>query len=272
MTKLILEIFGDFHPLMVHFPIGLFGLIAISLLFSKLRKLELPMNYFRLVNYLCLASLMLAIALGIASENSRSFYGNDAILLERHELLGFVTLAFFSLACFFLYRSNQKHIYYNWYVVFFVISFAFLTIGGHFGSIIVHGEVKLIKLFSPEPDKIPIKTPVKDIIDQEALPETKVSKIDFGSQIKPILEENCFKCHGEKKQKGDLRLDTNDFKEVIEPFKPEKSKLFELISLPADHEDIMPPEDGPLSKEKINLIENWIKQGAEATPLLNENK
>jgi mono/diheme cytochrome c family protein len=95
-------------------------------------------------------------------------------------------------------------------------------------------------------------------------------KIDFTQQIRPILQKSCVECHGPDKQKGKLRLDTREaaFKggaegAVIKPSKPEESELFKRITLPADHDDRMPSEGDPLTKEQIDLIREWINQGAE---------
>lgn len=56
------------------------------------------------------------------------------------------------------------------------------------------------------------------------------------------------------------------------PFKPEKSKLYQLITLSDNDEDIMPPKDGPLPKALIEKINNWIIQGAETPIILEEVK
>jgi len=102
--------------------------------------------------------------------------------------------------------------------------------------------------------------------------------VDFEKTILPILEEKCMSCHRAeyktpegrtKKPKGDLRLD--DAKALMEggesgkavvAGKPDESKLFELISLDAEHDDVMPPKDGPLPKEDIAAIKKWIEEGA----------
>src|SRR5438105_13966648 len=77
-----------------------------------------------------------------------------------------------------------------------------------------------------------------------------VKSIDFNRDIRPILSENCYQCHGpdKNKRKADLRLDTKDglFEELggavpVVPGKPEESDLLRRISLPADDEDHMPP-------------------------------
>ena len=89
--------------------------------------------------------------------------------------------------------------------------------------------------------------------------------VDFIKDIKPILEKNCTSCHGPVKDKGDLRLHTHEALlkgDVITPGKAQDSYLFELISLDHDDEDIMPPKGDPLSKEQIEIVKQWISEGA----------
>lgn len=92
---------------------------------------------------------------------------------------------------------------------------------------------------------------------------------DFKTHILPILQANCTKCHGEEKQKDDLRLDTYEFVlkgsehgAVVVAEDLIGSSFFQRITLPADDDDIMPPKDGPLSSKEITLIKNWIANGA----------
>lgn len=94
-------------------------------------------------------------------------------------------------------------------------------------------------------------------------------KIDFVKQIRPVIADSCYKCHGEKKMKGKLRLDSLEAFEkggkdgkVIEPGHPDKSDLYRRITLSKDDDDVMPPEGDPLPKDKQSLIKNWIAQGA----------
>ena len=90
-------------------------------------------------------------------------------------------------------------------------------------------------------------------------------KVDFAKSVQGVFEARCIDCHGSKKQKGDLRLDSQEaaFAEVIKPGKSGDSELYKHISLPADHEDIMPPKGDPLTKEQIALIKQWIDEGAD---------
>ena len=124
---------------------------------------------------------------------------------------------------------------------------------------------------------LPLHTAAKIAIVCSLTHAASADAPDFVRDIQPILEENCIRCHGEKKDKGELRLDTHSLtmeggetSDAIDLKNPEKSLLLELISHPHDHEDIMPPtpnEDGkkggePLTKNKIALREAWMRDGA----------
>jgi hypothetical protein len=111
--------------------------------------------------------------------------------------------------------------------------------------------------------------------------QDKAAKIavDFEKQIWPILEKRCVECHATahagpdgklKKPKGGWVLDTKDGisgskkgKHLIAK-KVDDSLLYTAISLPADHEDRMPPakKGEPLTKDQIALIKQWIEEGA----------
>ena len=98
--------------------------------------------------------------------------------------------------------------------------------------------------------------------------------VDFESQIKPLLSDRCFACHGpdENARKADLQLHTRegafaklaDDLEVITPGKPLASELYRRITT-TDPDDLMPPPESKreLSAGEKELIRRWIEQGAE---------
>ena len=99
----------------------------------------------------------------------------------------------------------------------------------------------------------------------------QVKKIDFAKDVQPILEFNCVSCHREGEDKGNLRLDTRDLAikggddgPGIVPFDSSKSPVYTTTALPPDHDDLMPPSNkgGPLPKEEIQTLKDWIDQGA----------
>lgn len=96
--------------------------------------------------------------------------------------------------------------------------------------------------------------------------------IDFSREIRPILSENCFFCHGpdEKKREAGLRLDdetaaksSNDGVIAVVPGDPEKSALIQRI-VATDPDEIMPPpkQHKTLSPAQIALLKQWIQEGA----------
>ena len=94
--------------------------------------------------------------------------------------------------------------------------------------------------------------------------------VDYVKQIKPILAERCFACHGALKQNGRLRLDTASLAirggkhgGAVKPGDAAGSALIERIEA-TDELDRMPPEGEPLKPAEIALIREWIRQGAKA--------
>ncbi|MCA9067124.1 MAG: hypothetical protein KDA96_28885, partial [Planctomycetaceae bacterium] len=103
--------------------------------------------------------------------------------------------------------------------------------------------------------------------------QTAAEKIDFGRQIRPILSNACFQCHGpdEASRKGDLRLDIKagieeapSGEQLIVPHQPEESSLLLRIISDEESEKMPPPKSGKVVKpEQIALIRKWIEQGGE---------
>ena len=97
----------------------------------------------------------------------------------------------------------------------------------------------------------------------------QAGSVDFYRDIQPILEAKCYDCHQGTKTKGDLRLDSladamrggESDGAAITPKHPEKSALLARVSTD-DEELIMPPKGKPLTKEQVDLLSLWIKEGA----------
>lgn len=93
------------------------------------------------------------------------------------------------------------------------------------------------------------------------------TRIDFANEVRPILADACFQCHGpdEEAREVDLRLDiASEAASTIVPGKPDESDLVERICSP-DQDLLMPPPDSgkSLSAEQIAILKSWIEQGAE---------
>jgi len=98
-------------------------------------------------------------------------------------------------------------------------------------------------------------------------------KVDFNREIRPILTENCYKCHGpdDGARKAKLRFDVRDAalkpaksgKVAIVPGAPEKSELITRVTT-TDDDDRMPPlkTGKKLIPSQIESLRRWIAQGA----------
>ncbi len=106
------------------------------------------------------------------------------------------------------------------------------------------------------------------LASQDALGQDTASGPDFASQIKPILANHCWSCHGpdEQSRKADLRLDRRDdaiSAKSIVPGNVAESLLAERIES-TDPDSVMPPPETkkPLTLEQRQLLKDWINSGA----------
>jgi hypothetical protein len=87
----------------------------------------------------------------------------------------------------------------------------------------------------------------------------------FEQEVRPLLVENCYSCHGVKKQKGGLRLDSREAVlkggetgPAVEPGKPEESLLVGAVR----YEDLEMPPTGRLEPGQIAVLTRWVEHGA----------
>jgi hypothetical protein len=93
--------------------------------------------------------------------------------------------------------------------------------------------------------------------------------VQYNRDIRPILSDNCFACHGPdaNKRAADLRLDRREDalqNSAIVPNSPDQSEIIKRI-LSTDPETVMPPPEShkTLSQAQIDLLKQWIAEGAE---------
>jgi len=94
-------------------------------------------------------------------------------------------------------------------------------------------------------------------------------KVSYYKDIRPVFQAHCQGCHQPAKARGDyimtdvkkLLAGGDSGKKAVEPNQPEKSHLVELI-VPKDGKAKMPEGKKPLAEHEIDLIKNWIAQGA----------
>lgn len=107
-----------------------------------------------------------------------------------------------------------------------------------------------------------------------SLDEAIAAKVNFNFEVRPLLSDRCFSCHGpdEKARKGKLRLDTleglrkelDDGWQITKPGDVARSELIRRIET-LDEEDIMPPANShlTLAPAETELLKRWVAEGAE---------
>jgi mono/diheme cytochrome c family protein len=105
-------------------------------------------------------------------------------------------------------------------------------------------------------------------------PAAEARRIRYSTEIRPILSDKCFQCHGpdESQRKGKLRLDSRQAATApaasglaaIVPGDPDESELVRRITSDDDDERMPPPGKGkPLEPREIELLRQWVEQGAD---------
>ena len=93
--------------------------------------------------------------------------------------------------------------------------------------------------------------------------------VDYNTQVKPLLNKKCITCHGGVRKKGGFSLlfrqealdTTKSGVYAIVPGKPDESEMIRRLTL-TDPDERMPHHEAPLSKEEIDLLRRWIREGA----------
>ncbi|HBF23078.1 MAG TPA: hypothetical protein DDW23_04605 [Planctomycetes bacterium] len=240
-----LSLFGRLHPVVLHIPLGLLAGLAVfeGVAFAR-REPPAP----RLLVALAALGALFAAASGWFLHQQPGFGGD---LVERHELLGIAT-AVGSCVCLGLrVRSSAKAYRAALLATVFVV-----VPTGHFGATLVHGEGYLLG--------------AKEVGESDAVEADLDETVQFASfekHIVPVLESRCVACHGERKVKGGLRLDSpaamlagGDGGPVFELGALDDSELIYRLRLPLADDDHMPPEGRrqPTPAE-LALIESWAK-------------
>lgn len=103
----------------------------------------------------------------------------------------------------------------------------------------------------------------------QELPPPAERTVEYGSDIRPILEQHCWSCHGPQQQESGLRLDRQaallqggDLGRVVVPGRSADSRLIHYVA-GTDPDSVMPPEGERLTPAEIGLLRAWIDQGCE---------
>ncbi len=239
-----LQVIGRMHPLFLHFPIVLLLMSFFSFwLPSRIEHNEI-WNIVRLIAALsAVITAIMGLLLSIGDNRSGE-------ILEWHKWGGIgVAIVGFLFYSFHSFFESRKIIGKS----FTIIAAAGLTLTGHFGADLTHGDDYLLAPIEQEKKIVPLD-----------------KAIVFEDVIKPILEKKCFGCHGEATVKGGLSLaDSIGLMKggktgpLFIPGQAALSLMIKRIHLAEDEKKHMPPKAKPqLTDEEMTLLYAWIQSGA----------
>jgi uncharacterized membrane protein/mono/diheme cytochrome c family protein len=250
------QFLGRFHPLAVHLPIGLLVLLPLLEIVGRFRPaLREAAGFVLGLSFVsCLFALTLGVLLAYGS-------GDAGTGVTWHESGG-IALTIGVLLCLLArpWWSSDGVAYV--YPALLTCTLLLLVWTAHQGGSLTHGSSYLTQY-------MPATLRRWATFEAKTPPATSF----YAKRINPILDANCVACHGERKVKGGLRLDSYESLMkggqdgvVIIAGKPEESPLLVRVTLPPSHKQFMPAEGKPpLKAEEIAWIKAWIQQGASPT-------
>ncbi|MDA0195730.1 MAG: chitobiase/beta-hexosaminidase C-terminal domain-containing protein [Bacteroidetes bacterium] len=246
-----LQVIGRMHPLLLHFPIALIFIYAFWKIISPNSNQIIVEDNPNADDILLIGSLSASISalMGLILSQDGSYTADG---LFWHEWLGSVT----AFGSYFWYTSRN-------YItnsgalhrIAPVIMLVSVTLSGHFGAGITHGtNFIMAPLTQNEPEE-------EVIFDSARV---------FTHLVRPILKEKCFACHNSRKAKGELVMETSESLRsggesgmLWDTLNTDQSLILQRIFLPEDDEEHMPPiEKNQLSDYEIEVIEEWVIDGA----------
>lgn len=259
----LLAVFGRAHPLVLHLPIGVFAALFALEALAKLRGRALADGVRGpLIGFTALVALLSA-ASGWTLASGPGYSGET---LELHRWLG-VSVAGFTLAAALAQRAGARKLY----GVALVVCAPVLVVAGHQGASLTHGAGFLtepLRRRAEEPAAPAVAEPGAEVEPEERAP-TDDGPV-WSRDVAPVLESNCWSCHGDAKHKGGLAMHTpaallagGESGPALVAGDPDASLLLQRAELPLDDMDHMPPEGKPQpSAEELALLRAWIAAGA----------
>ena len=257
---------GAFHFLVLHAPIG--GVAAVWLVetFALLRRTPTPGLRRLLLGWTALSALA-AVATGWMLAATT----DHGPIIGRHKIWAIATAVSFSVAFAFDVFGRGRRGAAIGRVLTLLIATLLLTATGHLGGSATHGRGHLSRHAPPWFARL------EHAVDARLLPPPRddgptilsdTATTTDGAEAAPltvagILERHCVECHGPDKQKGDLRLDTEDgIRSVIDPPDVAFSELTRRVLLPRGHDEAMPDKGDGLSPDEVWTLIRWIQDGA----------
>ncbi|QCW99542.1 DUF1549 domain-containing protein [Aggregatimonas sangjinii] len=264
----ILHLLGRFHPLLVHFPIGL----LVVALFMELSTIGGKHKGIREGTYwLVYLGTFFAILSALFGWLLRIWEDYSGELVDNHQYTGIATAVLALLTTILLRLTIKKKLPdFKAYRLGLVMTVIVLSVAGHLGATLTHGEDYLTSVLPGSQEMYDDAKGVALLAELKDTDTITVAQQDrLNLEVRAIFAHNCYQCHSKNKSKGELVLENKAgvFKGgksgiIIVPGNAAKSELYRRITLSPDDDEVMPKKGKTLKENEIELIKLWIQNGA----------
>lgn len=304
------HVLGRFHVLLVHFPLALIVMAGVFALSAGARRGDQPSPTSFHCLWAGALGALLSVGAGwlYAHHDPVSARVESDLFWHRWVGVAATAAAWISVILYALRRRSASPSLVTGSRTFLALAVILVGGAGHLGGDLAYGEgwvfapleaaraesgetaidEDTVDAEEPAPPAEPAEEPVVEAAEADDEPPAPVEPvgelapvdlIDYAVQIEPIFEAHCMSCHGARRQKGQLRLDQGaamfDVEPrwwVVRPGDADASLLVQLMELPRDDLDAMPPpeEETAPTADEIALVRAWVDQGAPIDGVVHE--
>jgi uncharacterized membrane protein len=244
-----LDVFGRMHPLILHFPIVLCILYAAWILFMTRYAQADWFN--EIADALLLSAAFTAVITAIMGLLLSKEPGYDTSVIGWHQWMGIGMSV--GLCVLYIFRRKVPQ-HRSWSATLAIILTVGITLTGHFGGDITHGENFVLAPVTHNHQRAPLET-----------------ALVFADVIQPILDSKCMSCHNSNKAKGGLVMETRDALlkggkdgKLWDSTAKDLGLMMERIHLPPEEKKHMPPSGkSQLTETEAAVLAAWIRGGAD---------
>ena len=246
---------GRFHPLLVHLPIGFLILAILIEIYCSIFRIRINQSIINFTWFVAFFSSVLTTILGLLIAETGHYIDENLFM---HKIFG-LSLTGITFISWFLRLSIFSNLFSSSLKTLSnVIIVVLLTLTGHYGGNLTHGETYLVD-YAPEQIKELVVNKNKNI-------ELEIDSVKiYNDLIQPIFNQKCVSCHNKEISRGNLNMDSysNLLKggssgNPINKSDPRKSLLIKRITMPTSELKYMPPDGEPVSFDEIKTLIWWI--------------